>query len=237
MAPERFVADSRRSALRSDRNPFTTPATIMAEIASTTMISTRVNPCTVDRGRRIMDLSLFNLRCSSHAVARGGALLPGLDVVGGAVRLVGAGRADVRALRILLARATQDEVLAPRILRSLLRDVLLRHEVFHAAWAGVVVDHELGDARHDLGDALLGDLHLRLLEVLEHDDADARAERGDERDDDHDFEHREARRTMAATAIAPACLLPQFLHIPDHGVLLLNEVLHVEDGLQHREHD
>src|SRR3954468_6528898 len=165
-----------------------------------------------------MDLSLINLRCSSHAVASRPALLPGLDVVGGAVRLVGAGRADVGALRIFLARAAQDEVLAPRILGALLRHVLLRHEVFHAARAGVVVDHELGDARHDLGDALLGDLHLRLLEVLEHDHADARTERGDDCNHDHDFEHREAGRTIPAPAVPPTRLLPQLFEIPDHGI-------------------
>src|SRR5262245_12245924 len=68
-----------------------------------------------------------------HRALRLALHLPGLDVVAGALCLVRPRRADVGALRIFLARATQQEVLAPWILAALLADVLLPDQVFHAA--------------------------------------------------------------------------------------------------------
>ena len=59
------------------------------------------------------------------------------------------------------------------------------------------------------------------LKLLNTTTPDAGAERGDDRDDDHDFEHREAGRPIAAPAVPLARLLPQFLQIPNHGILLL----------------
>src|SRR3954447_13171895 len=101
MEPDSWVVASRRSALRSDRNPCIDPPTSSAAIAITTMTSIRVKPCIVDRGA-VMARALL--------IATSGApLLPGVDVVGGAVRLVRPCRADVGALGILLARAAQGE--------------------------------------------------------------------------------------------------------------------------------
>src|SRR3954470_4437484 len=102
MEPDSWVVASRRSALRNERNPCIDPPTSSATIANTTMTSIKVKPCIVDRGAVMARAVLI--------ATSGAPLLPGVDVVGGAVGLVRAGRADVRALRILLAGAAQREV-------------------------------------------------------------------------------------------------------------------------------
>src|SRR5690348_13113341 len=118
MEPASFTAELRMSLFVSERSPRT--ATVMTRPSSTTtiMISMRVKPLAAARVRR-------------PAMVRSAVrLLPGLDVVGGALLLVGTARDHVGAVGVVLAGALDDEVLAPGILQHLL-EVLLRHQILH----------------------------------------------------------------------------------------------------------
>src|SRR6185369_6718545 len=117
MAPDRCAVAARRSLLASERSAPTPRLVTRPAMASATMISMSVKPR------------------SPVAVLRMGAVgrvllqLPGLDVVGGPLGLVGAAGDDVRAVGVVGPRTAQDEVLPPRIFGRRARHVLLRHEV------------------------------------------------------------------------------------------------------------
>src|SRR2546421_7995290 len=157
MAPDSLVADPRRSLLATARIPRTaTPMT--SPISAMTMSSSiRVKPCgrrrsTVDSRRfssfRRAPRPLRAVDCEPSTVNF--PSVPGLDVVAGPLLLVGARGDHVGAVGVVLARALDDEVLAPRILEHLL-EVALGDQVVHPLRTLVVVlDHVLGDGVPDL---------------------------------------------------------------------------------------
>src|SRR4051812_7916107 len=146
MAPDRCETLARSSLLVMARSPRIAIPPIRPTITSTTMISIRVNP--TPRGARRAPGRSAEEVTGSRVTSLD---LPGANVVGGTVRLVGPTRDDVHALGILRAGAAEHVGGPPRILGVALRDPPLRDQLVDALRApGARPRHEASGRVPDL---------------------------------------------------------------------------------------
>src|SRR5438552_2401203 len=225
MAPDRCETLARSSLLVTARSPRIAIPPIRPTITSTTMISIRVNPA--PRGaRRASGRSAKEVTGDDPLTSLD---LPGADVVGSPVGLVGPPRDHVHALGVLRAGATEHVGGPPRILGVALRELSLRDQLFDALRAaGAWPRHEAGGRVPDLLHADTSRRGLGLLQLAEDLDRHARHDEAHDGEHDHDLEQREAAldrapppRARAAPKPAAGPCRPSGHQVSDHPVHVL----------------
>src|SRR4051812_4369636 len=223
MAPDRCETLARSSLLVMARSPRIAMPPMRPTITSTTMISIRVNPA--PRGARRAPGRSAEEVTGNRVTSLD---LPGADVVGGPVGLVGPPRDDVHPLGVLRAGAAEHVGGPPWILGVALRQLSLRDQLLDPLGAtGARSRHEAGGRVPDLLDANPRRRRLGLLQLAEDLDRYARHDEPHDGEHDHDLEQREAALDRAPSPRAGAAPAPAARSCRPSGHGVSDHPLHV----------